>query len=252
MTRTPMRSTRLVLAVTLLVGLPAVTAAQYAPPKHPIEVGLSEEDAKGATYLKIGLAHWQGNIFSPDSLTRWNGDPFGADYRLTSVNVGLERYFGRRRLLLSGFAIGYRKDAIDQKFSGHMIHGGVFGSLDLKAFELRAGGGVEWGVPSLNFDTSTFDYGTDGAIRYNHTYPVKNASVPGVGTTRNGALYPFLEGSIVERVGPLLVEGGMRVNLVRFQIDNYEVDSKDQITYGFTSTRVLMPMLFVDVGFKVF
>jgi hypothetical protein len=239
---------RLGLVVFLLLWLPAGVAAQDASPYQLTDTSGGD----GGTYLKVGLAHWQGDIFSERSLTQWNGDPFGVDYRLTSIRVGIENYFDRRHLLLSGWAIGYRKDSIGQMDSGHMLNGGVFGSLDVKAFAVRLGGGLEWGVPSLNFDTSEFDYRTDGALRYSHTYPVKNVDVPGVGTTRDGALYPFLEGSIVERLGPLLLEGGMRVNFVRFQFDTYEVDSNDQITYGLSSRRVLMPMLFLDVGFRVF
>jgi hypothetical protein len=240
----------LTLTVSLLLALPAGAAAQNTAPYRPVAAGGG--GGEGGTYLKAGLAHWQGNIFSSNSLTHWNGDPFGADYKLTSVGVGFETWFDHRRLLLSGWSIGYRKDDIDQKVSGHMIHGGVFGSLNAKVFQVRMGGGVEWGSPSLNFDTSTFDYRADGAVRYNHTYPAKNADVPGLGTRKNGALYPYLEGSIVERVGPFLFEGGMRVNFVRFQFDSYQVDAKDRITYAFNSKRVLMPMIFLDVGFRMF
>jgi hypothetical protein len=34
--------------------------------------------------VKLGLAHWQGDIFSESALTQWNVDLFGADYSLTS------------------------------------------------------------------------------------------------------------------------------------------------------------------------
>jgi hypothetical protein len=237
---------RIALIATLLFGLPAGVGAQDASSQGP--VGPSE----GGTYVKIGLAHWQGDIFSGQSLTRWNGSPFGSDYKLTSLEIEIETYFSRTRLLLSGWSIGYRKDALGRRDSGHVVHASAFRSFDLRAFELRAGGGLEWGVPSLNFDTTTFDYRADGALRYSHTYPVKNADVPGLGTTKDGALYPFVEASVVERIGPLLFEGGMRVNLVRFQFDTYQVDLNDHVAYRFSNRRVLMPMLFVDVGFRVF
>ena len=241
-----MTSRHIVLTLTLVLGLPAGLVAQEPSSREPAEPG------GGGTYLKVGLAHWQGNIFSDRSLTQWDGDPFGAGYELTSVRVGIETKFGGPHLLLSGWSIGYRKDSLGQMESGHMLHAKVFRSLDFKAFELRAGGGLEWGVPSLNFDTSEFDYRTDGALRYNHTYPVKNVDVPGVGTTRDGAFYPFVEASVAERIGGLLLEGGMRVNIVPFQFDTYQVDVNDHITYGLSSRRVLMPMLFIDVGFRVY
>ena len=78
---------------------------------------------KSGTYLKIGLAYWQGDIFSRSSLTRWDVDLFGAEYDLTSVNLEVEAYFGDTFLQLSGFAIGYRKDSLRRTESGHMISG---------------------------------------------------------------------------------------------------------------------------------
>ena len=238
-----------VLVALLSLALPAGAAAQVDSPYHPEEF----TGGDGGTYIKVGLSHWQGDIFSGRSLTQWNGDPFGADYRLTSIGVEVETYFDRPRLLLfSGWAVGYRKDAIGQMDSGHMVHGSAFRTFDLKIFQVRGGGGMEWGVPSLNFDTTEFDYRADGALRYNHTYPVKNVDVPGVGTRKDGVLYPFLEGSLVQRFGPLLVEGGMRLSFVRFQFDTYEVGADDRLVHGFSSRRVLMPMLFLDVGLRAF
>jgi hypothetical protein len=236
----------IVLTATLLLGLPAGLNAQDVSSRAPDEPG------KGGTYLKLGLAYWQGDIFGSNSLTRWNGRPFGSDYKLTSAKVEIETHFDRHYLLFSGWSIGYRKDALGEPDSGHMVHAGAFRTLNVKAFALRAGGGIEWGVPSLNFDTTEFDYRADGALRYNHTYPVKNTDVPGIGTTKDAALYPFIEGSVVQRIGPLLLEGGMRVNLVRFHFDTYGVDLNDRITHTFSSRRVLMPVLFVDVGLRMF
>lgn len=239
----------LVLTLTLLPVLPATVIAQGASPDVSPDGDAGEG---GGTYLKMGLAHWQGDIFSARSLTQWTGNLFGSDYNLTSAEVEIEIYFDRPLLLLSGWSIGYRKDELRQVDSGHMLYASAFRSLNVGAFELRAGGGMEWGVPSLNFDTTEFDYRADGTLGYNHTYPVKNVNVPRIGTTKDGVLYPFVELSVVQRPGRLLVEGGMRVNIVPFQFDTYEVDLNDRITYAFDSKRVLMPMLFVEVGVRVF
>lgn len=230
---------------TLVLALPASVAAQQ-PRRED-----SSAQSQGGTYLKLGLAHWQGNIFSSRSLTQWDGNLFGSEYNLTSAAVEIETYFGNPGLL-SGWSIGYRKDALRYIDSGHMIHAGVFRAVNLAVFELRTGGGVEWGVPSLNFDRTEFDFREDGAVRYTHTYPIKNADIPLVGTTKDGAVYPFIEFSVVQRPGGLLLEGGMRLNIVGFQFDDYEVDVTDTITHGFSEKRVLMPYLFVNVGLKVF
>jgi hypothetical protein len=209
-------------------------------------------EGPGGTYIKVGLGHWQGDIFSSRSLTQWDGNLFGSEYNLTSAEIEVERHFDHTRLFLSGFAVGYRKDALRFADSGHMFHAAVFRSINLGVFAVRAGGGVEWGVPSLNFDTTEFDYRADGALRYSHIHPAKNVDIPVVGTSKDGAAYPFGEVSIVQRPGRFLIEGGMRLNIVPFQFDNYEVDMADRITHGFSERNVLMPYLFVNIGFKIF
>jgi hypothetical protein len=206
---------------------------------------------KSGTYLKTGLAHWQGDIFSEGRLTQWNVDLFGAKYNLTSVNVEVERYFGRS-FLISGFSIGYRKDALQYIESGHMINAMLFGDVDLKVVALKAGGGVEWGVPSLNFDTTEFEQAGDGTLRYRHTYPRRNASVPFVGTSEDGALYPFASFSAVQRPGGLLFEAGVRVNFMRFHFDDFEVGPNGESRSAFDESRVVVPYLFVNIGFRLF
>ena len=44
----------------------------------------------------------------------------------------------------------------------------------------------------------------------------------------------------------------MRINIVGFRFDDFEVDAADEITYAFTEKRVLMPYLFVNLGLKLF
>ena len=237
---------RLAFVSTLVLVLQASLAAQQ--PRQADSPG----QGGGGTYLKLGLAHWQRNIFGSRSLTRWRGNLFGSDFDLTSAALEIETYFDRPHLQLSGWSLGYRKDALRYSDSGHMVHAGLFRSFNLAVFELRTSGGVEWGVPSLNFDTTVFDDRDDGIVRYNHVFPVKNADIPFIGTKRDGAVYPFIELSVVQRPGRFLLEGGMRINIVGFRFDDFEVDAADEITYAFTEKRVLMPYLFVNLGLKLF
>ena len=174
---------RLALVSTLVLVLPASLAAQQ--PRQADSPG----QGGGGTYLKLGLAHWQRNIFGSRSLTRWRGNLFGSDFDLTSAALEIETYFDRPHLQLSGWSLGYRKDALRYSDSGHMVHAGLFRSFNLAVFELRTSGGVEWGVPSLNFDTTVFDDRDDGIVRYNHVFPVKNADIPFIGTKKDGAVY---------------------------------------------------------------
>ena len=91
---------------TLVLVLPASLAAQQPEP------GESPAQSRGGTYVKLGLAHWQRNIFGGQSLTRWRGNLFGSDFDLTSAALEIETYFDRTHLQLSGWSLGYRKDAL--------------------------------------------------------------------------------------------------------------------------------------------
>ena len=232
-----------VFALACWLALPATVLAQEKP--HA-----SSSGRKSGTYLKLGLAHWQGDIFSERSLTQWNVDLFGADYNLTSLNVEVEGYFPRA-FIVSGLSIGYRKDALRSTDMGHMFNAMLFGDVNLKAFALKTGGGVEWGMPSMNFDTTEFDYSADGTVRYRHTYPSRNAWVP-IGVKTGGALYPFLGFSAVQRPGPVLIEFGVRVNVMPFHFDDYEVGRSDQVTRVFDEHRVMVPYLFANIGVRLF
>jgi len=233
-----------VFALGCWLALPAGVLAQHEQRQAP------SSGRKSGSYLKLGLAHWQGDIFNERSLTEWSVDLFGADYNLTSVNIDVETYFPRA-FVVSGFSLGYRKDALRSADTGHMLSGMLFRDLNLKAFALKAGGGIEWGIPSMNFDTTEFDYSVDGTVRYRHTYPDRNARVP-VGVKMSGTMYPFFGLSAVQRPGPLLFEFGMRVNLMQFHFDDYEVHPGDQVTRVFDEHRVMVPYLFANIGLRLF
>ena len=193
-------------ALACWLALPAGVLAQHEQPQE------SSSGRKSGTYVKLGLAHWQGDIFSESSLTQWNVDLFGADYNLTSLNLEFETYF-RGALLVSGFSLGHRKDAMRSADTGHMLSAMLFRDFNLKVLALKAGGGVEWGIPSMNFDLTEYDYTVEGTVRYRHTYLARNARVPVEGVVKSsGTTYPFFGLSAVQRPGPLLFEFGMRVN----------------------------------------
>ena len=241
MIRHRMRLTAVVLAFWLA---PTGALAQY---EH---APAASSGRKPGTYLKLGLAHWQGDIFSDRALTQWNLDLFGADYDLTSVNVEFETYF-HRAFLVSGFSMGYRKDAIRSIDTGHMLSGMLVRDFNLKVLALKASGGGEWGIPSMNFDRTEFDYSVANTVRYRHTYPGRNARVPG-DVEPGGMMYPFFGVSAVQRPGPVLFELGMRVNVMQFHFDDYEVSRGDQVTRTFNDRRVLVPYLFANIGFRLF
>ena len=241
-----MRRLRNTLVLLACFAMPATLEGQ-----EPAQVDAGG-GRKSGTYLKVGLAHWQGDIFSRSSFTQWDVDLFGTDYDLTSMNLEVETYFGDTLLQLSGFSIGYRKDNLRRAESGHMISGTLFRDFKLKAFALKGGGGIEWGIPSLNFDQTEFAFAGDGTVRYRSTYVHRNAAVPFVGTTTDGVVYPFVELSVVQRPWGLLFETGMRIGFIRFNLDDYEVSPADQVTYAFSRKKVLVPYIFANLGLRLF
>ena len=44
----------------------------------------------------------------------------------------------------------------------------------------------------------------------------------------------------------------MRVNVMQFHFDDYEVRRGDQVTRAFDARRVLVPYLFANIGFRLF
>ena len=237
---------RVTTLLAICLALPAVGLAQVFSSDRP------DGARKSGTYLQAGIAHTQGDVFSPSSLTQWDVSLFGTDYDLVSAKVELETYFSDTFLELSGFSIGYRKDGVRRAEWGHMFSGSLFRDLDVKLFAVKVGAGVEWGLPSLNFDQTEFAFADDGIVRYRHTYMHRNADVPFFGTASDGAAYPFIEASVVQRPGILFFEVGMRIGITRFNFDDFEISPTDQLSQATRHQRVLVPYVFADFGIRLF
>ncbi len=229
------------LALIVCLFLPAGLAAQPRPAD-------AEEGLDSGTYIKGGVAHWQGDLENPGSLAGFNVDLFLAGYSISSATVAIEHYFGD----MVGFSVGYRKDGLAYREAGHMFNASLFGAADLWITKLKFGGGLEWGIPSLNFDVTKLQNNPDGSVRYRHTHPERNADVPFVGTDADGVLYPFLEVSALERWSVFLFEAGMRFNFIGFHFDDYEVNARDEVRYDLVQKKVLVPSFFANVGLRIF
>ncbi len=232
------------LSLIILFTLSGIADAQDSPAK-PEETPSSDS----ATYLKIGLARWRGDVSSNNVFTNWRSGPSGPEYK--SIGLEIETYFDKNHLQLSGWSLGYRKDDIRYAELGHMFSGKAFRTFGLKGLELKSAAGIEWGMPSLSFDKTNFSYAEDGTVSYKHIYPYRNSNIPFAGTTKDGAIYPFMEFSAQRRTRAFLVEGGMRVNIIRFGFDDYSIKN-DIITYNLRDKRTLVPYLFINFGLKMF
>jgi hypothetical protein len=216
------------------------------------ELARTTSERKSGTYLKVGLAQWQGDIFSKNSLTNWDVDLFGTNFELRSVKLSVESYFRDTLMQLSGFSVGYRKDNLHRSESGHMMSLGLFRDIDVKVFAVKTSAGVEWGMPSFSFDQTELRSGREGVVRYHHAYIYRNADIPFVGTSTDGVVYPFIEVSVLQRPWGLLFETGMRVGFPRFNLDDYEVSPRDFVGYALNRKRVIVPYVFAQFGVRVF
>lgn len=220
---------KLLTAVILLALLPANVLAQS-------ENQEKTKDSHG-TYIKAGLTHWEGRL--------WN-----FYYNLNGVNIDLETYFNSNHAQISGWSVGYRKDDLRYTDSGHMLNLRIFRTFNVKFADFKAGAGAEWGMPSLAFDKTRFENTRSGPLRYRHVYPVRNSNVPYVGTTKDGIFYPFLDVSLLKRKGIFLVEGGARVNLIRYGNDGYTVRN-DIIEFDLRQKTLPTTMMFINFGIKL-
>lgn len=57
----------------------------------------------------------------------------------------------------------------------------------------------------------------------------RNADVPFFGTASDGAIYPFIEASIVQQPGVLFFKVGMRIGIARFNFDDFEISATEQL-----------------------
>ncbi len=221
---------KFLLASALLVCLPVNTLAQTEKQdqtKHNHD-----------TYIKTGLTHWEGRL--------WD-----FHYNFNGLNFDLETYFDSNHLQLSGWSVGYRKDDLQSADSGHLLNLRAFRTFDLKFADIKTGAGIEWGMPSLDFDKTWFENTHNSSLRYRHVYPIRNSNVPYVGTTKDGIFYPFADIGLLKRKGPFLLEGGARINLIRYGNDGFTVSKNDTIQYYFYDRRLLVVTPFINIGVKL-
>ncbi len=149
-----------------------------------------------------------------------------------------------------GMGIGIRKE-------GHWGYNGYYLSLyptytirEGKNYFIQAIIGAEYGIPSTKFDRYYADYRDWEIISQKWIYLVQNISIPGDKVCGNsGTLYPFASVSYGLKWKRLMIEGGLRLNFVKFG-----VKKADFLTNNFQDKESLslIGTLFVQVGIRIF
>jgi hypothetical protein len=189
------------------------------------------------TYLKGGLVHTESEME-------------GFNIVVNGPSVDLETYFNKHHAGLSGWFIGYRKDDLRYSDFGHVLNAGVFSTVGTPAVELKFAGGVEWGVTSLAYNRTRFNYDSDRLVSYEHFFLQKNTDIPALGPSHDSVMYPFVEAGILKRWEWFLVEAGIRGNIQKFGFDRYDLDGDEVSFYPINRTRIV-PSFFIKLGFAL-
>lgn len=186
------------------------------------------------TYIESGFSHIQGDV-----------EEF--EYNISGLTVDVETFFNGSHIGLSGWSIGYRKDDLRYAEFGHMLNGKVFRTFNVKIFEFKAAGGVEWGMPTNRFDKTKFLYKKGEAISYKHIHLDRNSNIPGVGVSQDGSIYSFFELGAAKRYKSWIFQGGIKGSMMNFGIEEFELPYNVNVR----KKRVIVPYGFVSVGIAV-
>jgi hypothetical protein len=186
-----------------------------------------KEKISGRTYIKLDLFSIVGSL---------EGFP------ITTPGYGLEleHKFAKNKLFLSGWAIGYRKEDINDNTTGHYIEGKAFRYFGLKPIDIRVGGGVGWGLPSSVYENSKYEKIGDNYFPVTHTYLRRNTKFIAIKIDNTAVLYPFMDFAASWKPKFLVFEAGVRGNLLNFGVSKYEYSNG-----FFSDTRSTTKIIFI-------
>jgi hypothetical protein len=186
------------------------------------------------------------------------------------VEVEIEKEFTKSKIVLSGFALGLRRELF-YAFTGfgttkdvHRWDEGTYLTFRLfRSFDLSSSGSwsirpsftMLYGIPGTTLDGTIGRAYGDSGYDYTHVFPMRNADVPQLLAQRaelvpdSALFYPEASFSLRRRLakGGIVFEwlGGVRI--IRFGI----VDSNTQGNL-FSERQTFIPSIGMRVGFKIF
>ena len=236
-----MKSIRLLATIFVLLTPIHGFGAQEQTEKKDGDVVSKDEkkkpDHEHQTYLKVGLGCVETTI-----------EGFGINVK--GMTFDIETHFNKNHMGLSGWFVGYRKDDLTDSDSGHLLNFGAFRKIDMPAVALKMSGGAEWGIPTVDFSGTRFNYENGNPVSYEHLFLKHNSGIPGIGTSKDAVFYPFIELSLLKKWRWLLAEGGIRGNIQKFGFDKYHLGSDDLIFVSRDRIR-LLPTFFVKAGIDI-
>jgi hypothetical protein len=232
--------TRAVLAVALTCLFAPVA---YADGRIDVRVDFNSVNVAGVRN-SVGL-NWQG------------------------LEVELEKEFAKSKVVLSGVAIGLRREIfygftgfgarknVDRWDEGTYVVGRFYRTIGLgekKSWSIAPAFTLLWGIPGTTLDRTVVSSYGEGS-EYTHIFPVRNSEIPKVvaesaNVDVNAALvYPEVSVAIRKRLarGGITFDWIFAVRIIRFGI----VDSGVEGDVARVE-RVYVPSMGMRFGFKVF
>lgn len=171
----------------------------------------------------------------------------GFDYSFKDMGISMQTHFPKTHLgFISGYSWGYRKEEIQNSEQGHYLNARIFQRVGSGRAYAKVGEGVEWGMPGDVFTRTNFQYKNGSLIKYTHIYLDRNFWIPGVKVKRSGVLYPVFEIGTGFRTDRFNLETGLRGGFFRFGVERYDLVNND---YGVDKIRVIVPSIFINIGF---
>lgn len=153
--------------------------------------------------------------------------------------IEIEKEFKRNRLLLSGFAIGIRKEGrilID----GNYLYARTYRKYNIGKWELAPSLSVIYGDPGLRFESTEFNNGA-----YVHVNLVRNIGIPNYGVERAAVLYPEISVALRRKLKRFNIEPVAGVRIMHYGIlrsDYHDGTYKEKI--------ILSPSVGLRLGLK--
>ncbi len=186
------------------------------------------------------------------------------------IDIELQNQFKSSKVILSGFALGVRREA----FSGFTAFGQakgvqrwdegtyvmfrVFRNIPVprdKSWFISPSVAIVYGIPGTTLDRTVATSRSGGGLDYTHIFPMRNADVPktlaeqaDVGTG-SAMVYPEVSLAFRKRLvkGGLMLEWIAGARMMRFGV----IDSSEQGD-TFEERRTITPSIGMRVGLRVF
>ncbi|OGN01930.1 MAG: hypothetical protein A2742_01860 [Candidatus Yanofskybacteria bacterium RIFCSPHIGHO2_01_FULL_43_32] len=224
--------------------LPFITAGIlfFAPGVHAQDAQKKQTEdivnKSGGLYLEFRLIHDEGSAGK-------------AAFVANSAGVEMMNYFDRNRLGISGYAVAYKKYLNHDGATGHFLGGKAFREFKTGPVGLKLATGFEWGNPSGKFDKTGYSYGPEGKLlSYRHVFEKRNSGIPGVKPSHDAVWRPVADFSVVKRRKAVIIEAGIRANIMRFGVDDYDL-AGNGFAFSSRDRLTVVPSVFIGLGFKI-